>query len=93
MADPAPGSSGEELCAAQAPAALHFADPESARIRSVARAGAEAITYADKPTVSHRFNMIINAKNANGAYAGDRLFACFLSEDEHRVLKMEASGR
>jgi hypothetical protein len=90
--DAAPGPTGAQVCRSSAVDALRLVDPEAARIRSVVKAGAQAIEYAGKPTVAHRYDMIINAKNLNGAYAGDRLFACFLSEDERRFLKVQALG-
>ena len=45
----APGASGKDLCVSEGVAQLRFPDPESTRIQSVAKSGAEVIQYAGKP--------------------------------------------
>ncbi len=81
---------GAGLCAAHAPALLRFPDPPSTRINSVKKAPAELIQYAGQPIVARQYVMSINAKNRSGAYDGERPYVCFLSEDEQRILKIEA---
>jgi len=82
---------GKELCASAGLRLLGLPDPESARIESLVKADAEVIQYAGQPIVARKYRMVVNAKNAYGAYEGARAYACYLSEDEHRVLKMAAA--
>jgi hypothetical protein len=86
--DPASGTAGQELCATDGLAQLAFPDPESTRIRSVNRAGTEVIQYAGKSVVARRYNLLVNTRNVQGAYTGERVYPCYLSEDERRVLKV-----
>ena len=88
--DATPGLRGKDLCVSEGPKLLRFPDPESTRFGPVARGGAQVIQYADKPTVAQRYDMVINTKNTQGAYTGDALYACFVSEDQSRILKVEA---
>lgn len=93
-ADAAPeqaaGSSGKELCASEGVAQMQFSDPQSTRIRSVVKAGAEVIQYAGKPIAARKYHITLNTRNEVGAYVGDRVYLCYLSEDERRVLKVDA---
>ena len=86
----APGASGKDLCASEGVAQLRFPDPESTRIQSIAKSGAEVIQYAGKPIAARKYNLMLNTKNPAGAYTGDRAYVCYLSEDERRVLKVDA---
>jgi hypothetical protein len=86
----AAGMSGSELCSSQGVAQMGFPDPASTRIRTATRAGTEVIQYAGKPIASRKFNVVLNTKNEVGAYTGERVYACYLSEDERRVLKVES---
>ncbi len=87
------GSHGKELCATEGVSLLQFPDPESTRIKSVVKAESEVVQYSGQPLAVHRFNMVINTKNSNGAYTGDRVYPCYLSEDERRVLKVDSQRR
>lgn len=86
--DASPGSAGQELCASEGVAQLAFPDPDSTRVRTITKVGTEVIQYAGKPIAARRYNLLINTKNAQGAYTGDRAYLCYLSEDERRVLKV-----
>lgn len=88
--EPAPGAAGKELCAKEGVAQMSFPDPESTRIRSVTRAGSEVIQYAGKPIAVRKYMLTLNTKSEVGAYTGDRTYLCYLSEDERRVLKVDA---
>lgn len=83
----AAGLQGKELCSSDGIRQLGLPDPESARIGAVVKGGSEVIQYAGKPTVARKYLVTVNAKNVYGAYDGDRVFHCFLSEDERRILK------
>ncbi|MBC7995088.1 MAG: hypothetical protein H7Z15_17805, partial [Rhizobacter sp.] len=87
---PAPGAVGKDVCATDGVARMNFPDPESTRIRSVTKAGAEVIQYAGKPMAARKYQLAINTKDHAGAYTGDRVYLCYLSEDERRVLKVDA---
>jgi hypothetical protein len=89
----AAGHSGKDLCATDGVAQMRFPDPDSTRVVAVAQGGAEVIQYAGKPIASRRFNVTLNTKNEVGAYQGERVYACYLSEDERRVLKVELPRR
>jgi len=89
----AAGASGRDLCATEGVAQMGFPDPESTRVVAVAKGGAEVIQYAGKPIASHKFNITLNTKNEVGAYMGNRVYGCYLSEDERRVLKVDAPRR
>ncbi len=85
----AAGSSGKELCATEGVALMGFPDPQSTRVQSVSKSGAEAIQYAGKPIAARKYQITLNTKNEVGAYSGDRVYVCYLSEDERRVLKVD----
>ncbi len=87
---PAAGAVGKDVCATDGVAMMNFPDPESTRIRSVTKAGAEVIQYAGKPIAARKYQLAINTKDRAGAYTGDRVYLCYLSEDERRVLKVDA---
>ncbi len=59
----------------------------------VTKAGAEAIQYAGKAVAARKYHLTINTKNSRGAYTGERAYACYLSEDERRVLKVDVLRR
>jgi hypothetical protein len=87
------GLQGAELCAAEAPRLLGLPDPYSARIESLTKGESEVIRYAGQPIAAHKYHLTINARNAAGAYAGERPYLCYLSEDERRILKVSAARR
>lgn len=91
--DAASATGGAEVCATDGVARLGLPDPESTRIRAVTRAGTEVIRYADQSVAARRYNLTLNTKNHSGGYVGERVYACFLSEDERRVLKVEPARR
>jgi len=86
---PVPGAVGKDVCAIDGVAQMNFPDPESTRIRSVTKVGAEVIQYAGKPIAARKYKLTINTKNELGAYTGERTYLCYLSEDERRVLKVD----
>lgn len=84
---------GREVCTTEGLARLGLPDPEGVKIVSVQRAGTEVIQYAGKSLVARRYDMALNPRNAHGAYTGVQHFACYLSEDEQRVLRVDAAVR
>lgn len=88
--EPATGAAGKDVCATTGVSQMNFPDPESTRIRTVTKAGAEVIQYAGKPIVARKYQLAINTKDHAGAYTGERTYLCYLSEDERRVLKVDA---
>ncbi len=87
VADTAPGPQGAELCSATAVRELGLDDGAPVQIASVAKAPAEVIQYADKPTATRKYLVNLQVKSALVVYDGPRTYACHLSEDERRVLK------
>lgn len=86
VADTAPGLQGAELCAATVTRELQIDDTGPVQIDSVAKAPAEVIQYADKPTATRKYVVSLKVK-PYAAFAGPRSYACNLSEDERRVLR------
>ena len=87
---PAQSTRGPAACIAQAPRLFRFPDPDSTRVGAVAKRPAEVIQYAGQPIAARQYAIALNTKNRSGAYDGERVYLCFLSEDEARVLKLEA---
>jgi hypothetical protein len=86
--DPAPGLQGKELCSALVPRLVRLDDPGSVRIESVVKGDAEVIQYAGQAIATRKYILSVNLANAHGAYVGARPYACFLSEDERRILQV-----
>ncbi|HET7795977.1 MAG TPA: hypothetical protein VFL64_21490 [Rhizobacter sp.] len=91
--DAAPGLSGKELCLTEGLSQLGLAEQPHLRIGAVTRAGSEAIAYAGKTVAARKYHLPVNTQNAAGLYTGEQVFVCYLSEDERRVLKMDALRR
>jgi len=86
-------TSGASLCEAHARSATTFADPESLRIGSVQYLGAKPWKLHQELIAARTYGLRINARNAYGAYEGERLYECLLSEDEARVLHFRPAPR
>jgi hypothetical protein len=82
---------GKTLCMAVAPTRLGLADPESARFEAVEKSADTVIQHAGQPIAAKTYLMLINPKGPYGAYLGASLYACHLSQDEQRILKIEAA--
>ena len=87
------GLQGAQLCAAELPRLIGMPDPHGARIESVIKGDSEVIRYAGQPIAARKYHLSINARNAAGAYAGERPYLCYLSEDERRILQVSAARR
>jgi len=87
VADTAPGPQGADLCTATAVRELGLDDGAPMQVVSVAKAPAEVIQYADRPTATRKYLVTLGVKSAAVAYDGPRTYACHLSEDERRVLR------
>lgn len=83
----APGLSGYALCAAAAPRATGSPEPETARVRQLGERRAEVIQFAGQGTASHRYDLGVDAKTRYGVYSGEEPYACWVSEDQRRILK------
>ncbi len=83
----APSIGGKALCEIYARKTQVFKDPESIRLNLVSYAGARTVTIGEQVIVSRAYTLLINAKNSYGAYEGEKLYTCFLSEDEQRFLR------
>lgn len=88
---PAGGLSGYELCAAAARKMVQTPEPETARIQPIGERRSEVIQYAGKPIATHRYDLSIDAKTPYGVYSGLQPYACWLSEDQRRVLQFRSS--
>lgn len=86
-------SRGATVCEAHARSGTTFADPESLRIGSVQYLGAKPWKLHQELIAARTYGLRINARNAYGAYEGERLYECLLSEDEARVLTFRPAPR
>jgi hypothetical protein len=77
-----------ELCGAATVGVMQLPDANMARVESVVKGNSEAIEYAGKPMVARTYLVTVNVANAYGMYTGPKVHACYLSEDEQRVLKV-----
>lgn len=91
-ADPPPGLRGAELCKRLVPAAVPLKDPYSAVVEVERKGRSEVIEFKGQPLAARRFDVFINAKNSYGAYTGEKLYRCYLSEDEARLLRVVSPG-
>lgn len=84
------GLSGYELCAAAARKMANSPEPETARIQPLGERRSEVIQYAGKPIATHRYDLAIDAKTQYGVFSGLQPYACWLSEDQRRVLQFRS---
>jgi hypothetical protein len=89
--DAAAGLAGYELCAAAARRMANSPEPETARVQPVGERRSEVIQYAGKPIATHRYDLTIDAKTRYGVFSGPTAHACWLSEDQRRVLQFHAT--
>jgi hypothetical protein len=89
--DTATDVTGYELCAAAARKMVNSPEPETARIQPVGERRSEVIQYAGKPIATHRYELAIDAKTPYGVYSGLQPYACWLSEDQRRVLQFRSA--
>lgn len=84
---------GKSLCADKAPRQYTWKDRESLRIEGVHGGQLIAVQYAGKPMAVRRFQVMANAKNGFGAYAGAMAITCYTSEDGRRMLNSDEVKR
>ncbi|MCR5882422.1 hypothetical protein LRS03_05915 [Rhizobacter sp. J219] len=89
--DAAAGVTGYELCAAAARKMVRSPEPETARIQPIGERRSEVIQYAGKPIATHRYDLAIDAKTQYGVFSGQQPYACWLSEDQRRVLQFSST--
>lgn len=87
----AAGVTGYELCAAAARKMVPSPEPETARIQPIGERRSEVIQYAGKPIATHRYDLAVDAKTQYGVFSGLQPYACWLSEDQRRVLQFRSS--
>jgi hypothetical protein len=92
---PAPASRpaspiGQALCAEAALQQTGTPEPASARVTQLAPRRVEVIRYANQSLAAFRFELAVDAKTAYGLYGGPQHFSCWLSEDQARVLQLQA---
>ena len=89
----AASQAGKDLCRRQLPAAVGLADPYSVVFESVGDPKHDTIRIGAELVVAKRIDVALNAKNEFGAYTGVQVYRCYVSEDEQRLLKVQAPGR
>ncbi|WP_341887252.1 hypothetical protein [Variovorax sp. YR752] len=87
------GAQGYDLCASHAPESVETPEPQSARVQQVGPRKAEVIQYAGQPIAAHRYDLTVDAKTAYGVYSGPRPYACWVSEDQRRILQFAPRRR
>jgi len=80
---------GLEMCCAAVPQGSGLKDPYSAVIESISGPQHDTLRIGDQLIVAKRYDVMMNAKNSYGAYAGARLYRCFVSVDEKRLLEVQ----
>lgn len=85
------GLTGYELCAAAARKMVNTPEPETARIQPIGERRSEVIQYAGKPIATHRYDLSVDVKTQYGVFSGLQPYACWLSEDQRRVLQFRSS--
>lgn len=83
-------STGQALCVEAALQQTGTPEPASARVTQLAPRRAEVIRYANQPLTAFRFELALDVKTAHGLYSGPQRFSCWLSEDQARVLQLQA---
>jgi len=86
----ASGPRGFALCTAEAMRRLQPPEPASTRVLQLGERRTEVIRYADRSLAAPRYELSADVKTAYGLYGGPLRFACWLSEDQARVLRFEA---
>lgn len=81
------GLTGYELCAAGAPKISRSPEPESVRVQANGARRSEVIQYAGQPVAAFRYDLLVDAKTEYGVFTGLRPYACWLSEDQRRILQ------
>lgn len=85
------GLTGYELCAASARRMVNSPEPESTRIQPIGARRSEVIQYAGKAIATHRYDLAVDAKTPYGVFSGLQPYACWLSEDQRRVLQFSSA--
>ncbi len=85
-------SRGSRLCSEAVPARILLKDPASAKIEGVGKPEGTTVKVGLQPIAAKKYPVLLNAKNSYGAYAGAKLYYCYLSIDDQRVLQVEAVG-
>ncbi len=80
--------SGLALCSAQALTRIDSPEPETAQVSPVGQRKTEVIQYANQPIMAVRYDLSVRAKTQYGVYGQPLSFACWLSEDQLRVLQL-----
>ena len=83
-------SKGQELCRLAIPKAVSLKDPYSAKVEEVGKAQGAIVIIGDQPIEAKKYPVFMNAKNSYGAYTGAKLYLCFVTVDESRLLKVES---
>lgn len=85
----ASGPRGFPLCSAEAIRRLQPPEPHSSRLVQLGERRTEPIRYANQNLAAARYELSIDSKTPQGIYGGPQRFACWLSEDQARVLRFE----
>ncbi len=84
--------SGLALCSAQAITRIDSPEPETAQVAPVGQRKTEVIQYANQPVVAVRYDLTVRAKTQYGVYGSPVGFACWLSEDQQRLLQLKKAS-
>ena len=79
---------GQELCRSALPRMAHLNDPYSAVVESVGEARHDTLKIGTEVVMVKRIDVIMNSKNSYGAYTGSKLYRCYVSVDEQRLLEI-----
>lgn len=88
VASPGQGPRGQALCATEAAMVAGLREPVS--VQAMARPRTEVISYADKHIAAVRHEIGVTSE-AGAEIAAPRRLICWLSEDQARILRWEAT--
>lgn len=85
LADPI--AKGEEMCRDTLTTMVRFKDPYSVKIDAVlADPILRSTKYMGSPVMGRNYTLMVNAKNAYGAYAGAKPIVCTVDQAVSRVI-------
>ena len=84
---------GKDLCIAQASKMLGFTEPQPEVFDSVNKMPAQVIQYAGTPIAAKTYLLQSRGRVHQGLLVPELSLACFLSDDEQRLLQLEPAAK
>ena len=87
VADKPAGLTGYDLCQQFAPMAVGSPEPATARVVRIGDVHTEVIQYSGQAVAARRYDLTVDYKTTYGVFSGPLPYACWISEDQRRVLQ------